>query len=175
MVSPAQVAALLKPHIDPAARAGAVLLATGEPACPGVGSGRVATDCESAEDLSDDGESVVLARPTTDPDDVSGMLVSAAIVTEVGGATSHAAVVSRELGVPCVVGCGPGVVAVLTGRQVTVDGSTGEIFDGILPLVATDEDDSADLARLAAWARERAPEVAGTLPEILAAAQAVGR
>jgi pyruvate,orthophosphate dikinase len=153
MVTQDQLAALRKPHISPAARAAATRLAVGEPACPGVGFGRVAIDCESAEDLSDAGEQVVLVRLTTDPDDVSGMIVSAAIVTEVGGATSHAAVVSRELGTPCVVGCGPGTVELLTGRQVTVDGSTGEIFDGLLPLVVGGEDDIPELAQIAAWAR----------------------
>jgi pyruvate,orthophosphate dikinase len=153
MVSAEQVAALRKPRIDPAARSGATLLATGEPACPGVGFGRVAVDCESAEDLSDAGESVVLVRPTTDPDDVSGMVVSAAIVTEIGGATSHAAVVSRELGTPCVVGCGPGTVDRLMGRQVTVDGTTGEVFDGLLPLAPAGEDQIPELARIASWSK----------------------
>jgi pyruvate,orthophosphate dikinase len=154
MVSPEQLAALAKPHIEPAARATAKLLATGEPACPGVGLGQVVVDCESAEDLADDGRSVVLVRPTTDPDDVSGMVVSAAIVTEIGGATSHAAVVSRELGTPCVVGCGPGTVELLTGRQVTVDGTTGEVFDGLLPLVAAGAEEIPELARITAWAAE---------------------
>lgn len=172
MVSPAQLTALLKPHLDPVARAAATVLATGEPACPGVGCGTVAIDCETAEDLSDAGTDVVLVRPTTDPDDVAGMIVSAAIVTEIGGATSHAAVVSRELGTPCVVGCGAGTVARLTGRQVTVDGTTGEVFDGVLPMVAASEDDSPELARIATWARARAPHATGPLPEILAAAQA---
>ncbi|HEY2831576.1 MAG TPA: pyruvate, phosphate dikinase [Sporichthyaceae bacterium] len=153
MVSAEQIAALRKPRIDPAARAGATLLASGEPACPGVGFGRVAIDCESAEDLADTGEDVVLVRPTTDPDDVSGMVVSAAIVTEIGGATSHAAVVSRELGTPCVVGCGPGVVDRLTGRQVTVDGTTGEVFDGLLPLAPAGEDAIPELARISAWSK----------------------
>ena len=173
-VSPAAVTALLKPHIDPAARLSATLLARGLPACPGVGTGLVVSDCELAEDASDDGVDVVLARPTTDPDDVSGMIVSRAVVTEIGGATSHAAVVSRELGTPCVVGCGPGTVARLQGQVVTVDGSTGEIFQGSLPLVAVTEADCPELARVAAWARSRAPLTRGTLPEIVAAAQASG-
>jgi len=151
MVSAEQLAALAKPHIEPAARLAAKRLAVGEPACPGVGFGRVAIDCESAEDLADEGHAVVLVRPTTDPDDVSGMVVSAAIVTEIGGATSHAAVVSRELGTPCVVGCGPGTVDALMGRQVTVDGTTGEVFDGLLPLVAAGGQDIPELARIAAW------------------------
>jgi pyruvate,orthophosphate dikinase len=153
MVSAEQLAALRKPRIDPVARANATLLATGEPACPGVGFGTVAIDCESAEDLADAGENVVLVRPTTDPDDVSGMVVSAAIVTEIGGVTSHAAVVSRELGVPCVVGCGPGTVTMLSGRQITVDGTTGEIFDGLLPPAPAGEKEIPELARIAAWTR----------------------
>ena len=167
-VQPAHVAALLRPHIDPASRATAQLLARGEPACPGVASGRVVTDVEEAEDLHDEGIPVVLVRPTTDPDDVSGMIVSAAIVTEIGGATSHAAVVSRELGTPCVVGCGEGTVARLTGREVTVDGSTGEIFAGILPEAAVDEDTMPELARIGRWARTRVPHVDGPLPGVLA-------
>jgi pyruvate,orthophosphate dikinase len=170
-ISPPAFAALLRPHIDPVARLGAAVLASGEPACPGVGSGLVVTDCVDAEDRTDMGEEVVLARSTTDPNDVSGMIVATAVVTEVGGATSHAAVVSRELGTPCVVGCGSGTVATLNGRVVTVDGSSGEVFDGALPLVEVTEHDNPDLARVAAWARRRVPHVSGPLPEILIAAQ----
>ncbi|HWH29542.1 MAG TPA: pyruvate, phosphate dikinase [Mycobacteriales bacterium] len=173
-VTPGHVRALMKPHIAPDARATAHLLARGEPACPGVASGRVVTDVEQAEDLHDDGVPVVLARPTTDPDDVSGMIVSAAIVTEIGGATSHAAVVSRELGTPCVVGCGTGTVARLAGREVTVDGSTGEVFEGLLPVAASGEHATPHLDRLAQWARARAPQVDGPLPAVLAAVQAGG-
>lgn len=134
LVSESQIAAAISPHIDPLARAEANLLATGEPACPGVASGQIVSDCDEAEDLTDSGVDVVLSRPTTDPDDVSGMVVASAIITEIGGSTSHAAVVSRELGTPCVVGCGRGKLAELAGRVVTVDGTTGEIFDGVVPL-----------------------------------------
>ncbi|MBV9820918.1 MAG: pyruvate, phosphate dikinase [Actinobacteria bacterium] len=169
-VTPGQVDIVLRPRVEPAARAVAVLLATGEPACPGIGQGLVVASCEAAEDLADTGGSPVLARPTTDPDDVAGMLVSTAIVTEIGGATSHAAVVSRELGTPCVVGTGSGVVAKLTGRQVTVDGTTGEVFEGILPLVEGSADDPA-LRKLLAWAGEVAGAT-GLPPEVLRAAQA---
>lgn len=168
-VTPAQVAALVKPRIQPEARATARVLARGEPACPGVASGRVVTDVEKAEDLHDDDIAVVLVRPTTDPNDVSGMIVSAAIVTEIGGATSHAAVVSRELHTPCVVGCGEGTVARLDGREVTVDGSTGEIFEGVLPLAPMGEDAMPELARIGRWARSRVPYVDGPLPVVLAA------
>ncbi|MBD0859797.1 pyruvate, phosphate dikinase [Gordonia sp. zg691] len=157
MVTDAQIAAATAPHVDPLARKGATLLASGLPACPGVASGRVVTTCEEAEDLSDEGVPVILARPTTDPDDVSGMVVAEAIITEIGGSTSHAAVVSRELGTPCVVGCGKGALESLTGRTVTVDGTNGEIFEGTLPLadVHGAERDAAD--QLRRWADELIP------------------
>jgi pyruvate,orthophosphate dikinase len=73
-------------------------------------------------------------RPTTSPDDVGGMLAAVAVVTQAGGATSHAAVVGRALGKPVVTGCGPGVQALLAGRAVTVCGASGRVFDGLLPL-----------------------------------------
>ncbi|MDX6231841.1 MAG: pyruvate, orthophosphate dikinase [Nocardioidaceae bacterium] len=162
LVTKDQIAAASRPHIDPQARATATVLAQGEPACPGVAVGRVVTDCEQAEDLVDEGVSVVLARPTTDPDDVSGMVVSAAIVTEVGGATSHAAVVSRELGTPCVVGCGQGTTETIKDRVVTVDGTSGEIFDGELPLVTADGPEKEAAATLKRWAEDRRLAFQGT-------------
>lgn len=160
LVSESQIAAALAPHVDPVARQSAELLVSGLPACPGVATGRVVTSCEEAEDLADDGVAVVLARPTTDPDDVGGMVVSAAVITEIGGSTSHAAVVSRELGTPCVVGCGRGTLDALTGRIVTVDGTSGEVFAGELPLadVHGAERDAAE--RLREWARASAVRVA---------------
>jgi pyruvate,orthophosphate dikinase len=171
IVTPAQITALMKPHIDPVARASAHLLARGEPACPGVASGRVVTEVEEAEDLHDEGTDVVLVRPTTDPDDVSGMIVASAIITEIGGATSHAAVVSRELNTPCVVGCGEGTLDRLVGHELTVDGTTGEIFDGVLPVSPVGEDSMPELARLGSWIRSRAPYADGPLPAVLAALQ----
>jgi pyruvate,orthophosphate dikinase len=151
-ISATQIEIVCRPRIDPAARAAATLLATGDPASPGVGRGMVALSCEEAETLDDNGTEAVLVRPTTDPDDVPGMILATAVVTEVGGATSHAAVVSRELGTPCVVGCGLGTTEALKGRNVTVDGTTGEIFDGLLD-VAPSAVDSPDLATLTDWAR----------------------
>jgi pyruvate, orthophosphate dikinase len=170
-VTPAQVAAVCRPRIEPRARAEATVLASGEAACPGVAAGRVVGDVDSAEALADEGVEVVLARPTTDPDDVPGMLVSVAIVTEIGGATSHAAVVSRELGTPCVVGCGTGTLAGLVGQEVTVDGSTGEIFAGRLPLTSGGMAENPALGRLVAWARDRVPGQDGSPAELIAAAQ----
>jgi pyruvate,orthophosphate dikinase len=160
MVTPAQIAAATAPHVDPRARKGAVLLASGLPACPGVASGRVVATCEEAEDLVDEGVDVVLARPTTDPDDVSGMVVSAAIITEIGGSTSHAAVVSRELGHPCVVGCGQGTLASLVGRTVTVDGTSGEVYDGVLPLADSHSAEHEAAVVLREWAASMSTRVA---------------
>ena len=97
---------------------------------------------------------MILVRTATSPDDVAGMLAARAIVTEIGGATSHAAVVSREIGRPAVVGCGAGVAAALDGRVITVDGGEGEVFDGALELTAWSERDSPDLSR---GGRDRGP------------------
>ena len=100
---------------------------------------------------------MILVRTSTSPDDVAGMLAARAVVTELGGATSHAAVVSRELSRPAVVGCGAGVAAALDGRSITVDGGAGEVFDGVLGLTAWSERGSADLAELAVIARRVSP------------------
>jgi pyruvate, orthophosphate dikinase len=123
------------PHVDDEARAGAVVLASGRPACPGIVSGVVVCDVDEAETRALEGEDVILARPTTNPHDVAAMAVVRGILTEIGGATSHAAVVSRELGVPCVVGCGAGALAELDGQIVTVDATTGDVLEGALPVV----------------------------------------
>jgi pyruvate, orthophosphate dikinase len=139
---------LLSPSLQPEARLAAPLLAKGLPACPGVASGRAYTDVDDAVDAAEAGEDVILLRPSTSPDDVPGMLAARGIVTEVGGATSHAAVVSRELGRPSVVGCGAGVAAALDGRLVTVDGTEGEVREGILELTAWSDSASPDLVEL---------------------------
>jgi len=154
-VTPDQIAVLLREHLDPAARAAATVLASGRPACPGVATGVVVTDVDEAEDRASDGEQIILARQTTNPDDVHAMAVVAGIITEVGGATSHAAVVSRELDVPCTVGCGAGTVTALEGRTVTLDADTGDVFDGALHTVQGSVEDDPDLATLKRWAEER--------------------
>jgi pyruvate,orthophosphate dikinase len=148
--------ALTKPRILPGARAAATVLARGVAACPGVASGRVVTDIDDAIELSDDGVDVVLARPHTDPGDIGGMIAAAAILTEVGGSTSHAAVVSRELGTPCIVGCGDNLIATLEGLDVTVDATNGEVLSGVLPLAPTNESDNPSLAVLLSWETELA-------------------
>jgi pyruvate,orthophosphate dikinase len=156
-VTPAQVETLLLPSLQPEVRLAAPLLAKGLPACPGVVSGKAYSDVDEALDAAEEGEDVILVRSCTSPDDVQGMLAARGIVTEIGGATSHAAVVSREIGRPTVVGTGPGVVAALTGRLITVDGSEGEVREGILELNSWSENDSPDLRALTDLAQRVSP------------------
>nr|WP_222932804.1 pyruvate, phosphate dikinase [Nocardia yunnanensis] len=127
-------------------------LARGESACPGLASGTVVTDPDEAETRAAAGEDVILVRPTTSPDDLHGMIAARAVVTELGGTTSHAALVSRELGRPCVVGCGPGVVAALAGRTVTVDGEAGLVLPGAVVAKPVEQSVLDDIRQLAQWA-----------------------
>ncbi|MGE0861995.1 MAG: pyruvate, phosphate dikinase [Gammaproteobacteria bacterium] len=152
-----QIRTLLKPRLAAGATDGATRLGQGEPACQGVGSGVVVGDSDTAEARAAAGEAVVLARATTSPEDVHGMIAAHAVITEQGGATSHAAVVSRALGVPCIVGCGAGALAALAGQVVTVDANEGRIYAGALPVVTPDESDDPRLAKLTAWAEAASP------------------
>lgn len=167
-VSPENVRTLLSPHLDPAEAAAAPVLATGKPACPGLAAGVVVTDTGEALERAYRGEAVILARPTTDPDDVAAMAVAVAVITELGGSTSHAAVVCRELAVPCVVGCGAGTLATLDGRTATVDAAAGSVYPGELTIVPATAADDPDIALLTRWARAESPDGApGPLPELL--------
>jgi pyruvate,orthophosphate dikinase len=153
-ITPDQARSVLAPRLrDDATHLAA--LSHGEGACPGVGIGAVVHDPDEAERRAADGEDVVLVRPTTSPNDINGMLVAAAIVTEEGGSTSHAAVVSRALGIPCVVGCGKGASRALHGQVVTVDGATGRVYGGSLAVELPDEGAMSELQVIAGWARER--------------------
>ena len=156
-VTPAHIAALLLPALQPETRLAASLLAKGLPACPGVVSGKAYTDVDEALDAADRGEQVILVRDHTRPEDVLGMLAAQGIVTEVGGAASHAAVVSRELGRVAVVGCGRGAAASLAGKQITVDGYEGEVREGNLSVSAWSENDTPELRELAGIARRVSP------------------
>ncbi|MGW5107028.1 pyruvate, phosphate dikinase [Nocardia sp. NPDC004123] len=138
-------------------------LARGESACPGLASGVVVTDPDEAEARAEAGEDVILVRPTTSPDDLHGMIAARAIVTELGGTTSHAALVSRELGRPCVVGCGPGVVAALTGRSVTVDGGAGLVLPGEVVAKPVEQAVLDDVRQLAQWAGVTGEQLADRL------------
>jgi pyruvate,orthophosphate dikinase len=156
-VTPAHVEALLQPSLQLEKRRAAELLAKGLPAGPGLASGRAYTDVDAAIDAADRGEDVILVRSHTSPDDIHGMLVARGIVTETGGATSHAAVVSRELGRAAVVGCGHGVADSLAGKLITVDGNAGEVRAGGLELSAWSEDNTPELGELADIARRVSP------------------
>ncbi|HMJ33961.1 MAG TPA: pyruvate, phosphate dikinase [Baekduia sp.] len=164
-VTPEQLSSVLAPRLSDATVAGAEVLARGTPACPGVAGGLVVPDADAAEATR--GETV-LVRPTTSPEDVAGMIAARAVVTERGGSTSHAAVVSRALGRPSVVGVGEGVTAGWGDRQVTVDGRAGVVYAGRLATEDPDVADVAGLAELLAWVTERSPvtvvdEAAGVL------------
>ena len=126
-------------------------LAIGEAACPGVAGGVVVTDPEQAEARARRGEEVILARATTSPDDLHGIIAARGLMTEQGGSTSHAAVVSRELGRPCVVGCGSNTVTALAGQRVTLDGAAGRVWAGNLAVEGIDEASIDDLRKLVEW------------------------
>ncbi|RRQ27444.1 pyruvate, phosphate dikinase [Rhodococcus sp. Eu-32] len=135
--------------------AGAPVVAQGNGASPGIAAGIAVTDTDEAQNLAAEGTSVVLVRPSTAPDDVPAMFESVAVVTEVGGSTSHAALVCREIGLPCVVGCGPGTVAALQGRTITVDGASGKIYEG--NVLQTGHRTHASLAELLTWLPDPLP------------------
>jgi pyruvate, orthophosphate dikinase len=152
-VTPEYARQMLKPGLDPHAVQAAEIAATGEPASPGIASGIVVISADDAVEREDIG--VILARPTTSPEDIHGMLAARAVITEVGGASSHAAVVSRELGRPCVVGCGTGSLMRLEGQEITVDGANGRIYCGRLPVVSFDEHADRILCTLIEWAEAK--------------------
>ena len=149
-----QVEAVLKATIDPEVLDRAVVVATGESACPGIASGLAVGDADAAIDRESEGEAAILVRHSTSPEDVHGMIAAVGVCTEVGGKTSHAAVVSRELGRPCIVGCGEGALQGLIGQVITMDGDTGWIYAGELPAVQPTVNDHPGLAELVSWAAE---------------------
>lgn len=161
-VSAEQVQTLLLPALDAEAAANAEVIARGEGACPGAGVGVMVADPDEAERRAAAGEAVILVRKTTSPDDLHGMIAARGVVTEQGGATSHAAVVSRALGRPCVVGAGPGVVA-RAGAVATIDGAAGLVYRGALATAAPSEADDPRLRKLVEWARAASP-IAVLLP-----------
>ena len=161
-VTPEQVEMLLHRQVDP--KAEVTLLAKGLPASPGAGVGIVTFDPDDAVDLVKAGNKVVLARPETCPDDIHGLFAAEAIVTSRGGMTSHAAVVARGLGKPCVSGCEDlfidlknetitaGETVIRKGDFITVDGSTGRVLVGKAPLIEASF--TKDFERLLDWADE---------------------
>ena len=152
-VTAEQVRTLLLPRLAEGANKDATMVATGEGACPGVAAGVAVGDTDEAERRAALGEAVILVRKITSPDDVHGMIAARGVITEQGGATSHAAVVSRALGRPCVVGIGEGASTALLGRKLTVDGATGRVYAGEMAVITPDEAADHRLSQLIVWAR----------------------
>lgn len=169
-VEPSQVYQLLLPRFDDEEKKKASkegrLLAKGLNASPGAAAGKAVFDADTAAEQGKAGIAVVLVRPETSPDDVHGMLVAKGILTARGGATSHAAVVARGLGLPCVAGTEGIRVSehehllrvvdsgfiLREGENISIDGATGEVFAGIIKTVEADFDKEVDLKKLLSWA-----------------------
>ncbi|MBI3440915.1 MAG: pyruvate, phosphate dikinase [Proteobacteria bacterium] len=144
-INPASLDQLLHPAIDPAAAKN--LLAKGLPASPGAATGAIVFDSDEAEKLAADGKKIILCRTETSPEDIHGMHAAEGILTSRGGMTSHAAVVARGMGKPCVAGASDIVIdykaqtlqvkgqTLRPGDKVTLDGSTGEILLGEINMI----------------------------------------
>lgn len=153
---------LLHPTIDPTAEKD--LLTAGLPASPGAASGAIVFTSDEAERQKQQGNAVILVRTETSPEDIHGMHASAGILTARGGMTSHAAVVARGMGVPCVSGAGAlridektgtlaiGAKKLAAGDIITIDGATGRVYAGAVPMRQPQL--SEDFANLIAWADE---------------------
>ncbi len=161
-IDPAQLEQLLHPMIDPAARW--EVATKGLNASPGAACGAIVLDADTAEERGRAGESVILVRWETTPDDIHGLIQAAGILTAHGGMTSHAAVVARGMGKPCVAGCEGlsidldarmitvGETTLSEGDLLTIDGSTGAVIVGEVPLVAPAVND--DLQTILGWGDE---------------------
>ena len=158
-IEPGNLDQLLHPTLDP--KAERKIVARGLPASPGAASGKVVFSAEDAEAMTKNGEKVILVRIETSPEDIGGMHVSQGILTSRGGMTSHAAVVARGMGRPCVAGAGEvridykakqfkalGTV-VKEGDIITLDGATGEVMLGHVPTVQPEL--TGDFATLMEW------------------------
>lgn len=182
-VSPDQVEQLLHPQVDPHIKYERI--AKGLPASPGAAVGRVVFSADEAADRGDKGEHIILVRPETTPDDIHGLFAAQGVLTSHGGMTSHAAVVARGLGKPCVSGAEMvkidleketftvGDVTVKKDDAITLNGNTGEVILGEIPLVEPEFTDKfshlldmADKeARLQVWANGDTPEDAARARE----------
>ncbi|HTO80955.1 MAG TPA: pyruvate, phosphate dikinase [Methylomirabilota bacterium] len=161
-VEPASLDQLLHPTLDP--KATRKIIARGLPASPGAAAGRAVFTSDEAEDRAAKGDRVILVRVETSPEDIHGMHAAAGIVTARGGMTSHAAVVARGMGRPCVSGASDlridaqartmsvRGVTVRDGEMITIDGGTGELMLGEVPTIQPDL--SGDFATLMNWADE---------------------
>ena len=159
-VEPSALDQLLHPTLDP--KASRTVVASGLPASPGAATGRIVFDADEAERLSQLGDAVILVREETSPEDIHGMHAARGIVTARGGMTSHAAVVARGMGRPCV--CGINELSIddragtftargrtfRAGDIITIDGSKGEVLDGAVAMIEPEL--TGDFQTLMAWA-----------------------
>ncbi|MDQ5825698.1 MAG: pyruvate, phosphate dikinase [Chloroflexota bacterium] len=169
-VEPAHVVQLLLPRYDDddkeRARNAGQLLAVGLNAAPGAAVGKAVFTADKAAELGHAGESIVLVREETNPEDVHGMIASKGVLTARGGATSHAAVVARQFGKVCVAGAENGGLhvddeagyftangkTVREGEIISIDGTTGEVFLGAIALIEPNYEEEHDLVNLLSWA-----------------------
>ncbi|NNE24929.1 MAG: pyruvate, phosphate dikinase [Rhizobiales bacterium] len=161
-IDPNSLDQLLHPTLDPGAER--EILTSGLPASPGAASGEIVFDSDEAEKLKAAGHRVILVRVETSPEDIHGMHAAEGILTTRGGMTSHAAVVARGMGKPCVSGAGSIFVdyanqqltsagrTLQKGDTITVDGSTGQVINGLVPTVKPEL--SGDFGTIMAWADE---------------------
>jgi len=161
-IDPASLDQLLHPTIDPQAKRD--VIATGLPASPGAASGEIVFSSDEAAKLQADGRNVILVRVETSPEDIHGMHAAEGILTTRGGMTSHAAVVARGMGKPCVSGCGAirvdygrGTMSIgsrtfKTGDVITIDGSLGQVLAGRMPMIEPKL--SGEFGTLMGWADE---------------------
>ncbi|MCI0431638.1 MAG: pyruvate, phosphate dikinase [Rhodospirillales bacterium] len=159
-IDPASLDQLLHPMLDPKAKR--QVIARGLPASPGAAAGHVAFTADEAEDRAAKGEKIILVRTETSPEDIHGMHAALGILTTRGGMTSHAAVVARGMGRPCVAGAGDlridaakrvmrvRDVTVRDGDLITIDGTKGEVMLGEVPTIQPEL--SGDFATLMGWA-----------------------
>ncbi len=170
-VTPENVDALLHPQFDEEAMIEAEktgsFFAKGVNASPGAAVGQVYFDADTAENMAKEAkQDTIMVRPFTKPDDVHGMIASQGVLTSEGGATSHAAVVARQFGIPCVVGASTikidlerrqmtvGETVVREGDWISVDGTTGRVFIGKIPTTAPSLEEQTELLTLLTWADE---------------------
>ncbi|QDH34916.1 pyruvate, phosphate dikinase [Porphyrobacter sp. YT40] len=159
-VDPMALDQLLHPTLDPKAERN--VLTTGLPASPGAAAGKIVLDADTAEQWAGRGEKVILVRVETSPEDIHGMHAAQGILTARGGMTSHAAVVARGMGRPCVSGAGQvsidrntrtlriGTTELKEGDAITLDGATGQVMLGIVPTVEPEL--AGDFGTLMVWA-----------------------
>ena len=159
-IDPASLDQLLHPTIDPVAKRD--VIATGLPASPGAAAGEIVFSSDEAAKLQADGRKVILVRVETSPEDIHGMHAAEGILTTRGGMTSHAAVVARGMGKPCVSGCGTvrvdygrGMMTIgnrtfKAGDVITIDGSLGQVLAGRMPMIEPEL--SGDFNTLMGWA-----------------------